>query len=102
MPGKHYASGDWRVNEGSEEEFVARWQTWLSESARSIPGFGTARLLRDAGDARHFISFSDWGDPGSRDMWRGSPSFAKGFAACRELCEDFQGADLSQVASVSA
>jgi heme-degrading monooxygenase HmoA len=100
MPGEHYASGNWRVKAGSEEEFMARWQTWLTESAKTVDGFGTARLLRDAGDAQHFLSFSDWADAGSRDRWKASPEFAKGMSSCRELCDDFQGADYSQVVSV--
>ena len=100
MPGEHYASGNWRVKEGSEQEFIARWQAWISASAGTVKGFGSARLLQDSGDARRFLSFSDWDDPGSRDGWKASPEFSKGLAACRELCEDFQGADFSQVVSV--
>jgi hypothetical protein len=34
MPGGHYASGNWRVKAGSEEEFIARWQALLTASAR--------------------------------------------------------------------
>jgi heme-degrading monooxygenase HmoA len=100
MAGEHYASGNWRVKEGSEEEFMARWRAWLSASASAVRGFGSARLLRDTDDPRHFVSFSDWEDPGSRNDWKASPEFAKGIAACRELCEEFPGSDLSEVASV--
>lgn len=100
MAGEHFASGNWRVKEGSEREFIARWQAWLSSSAAAATGFGTARLLQDPGDALHFMSFSDWESPESRESWKSSPEFAEGMAQCRELCDDFQGTDFSQVASV--
>jgi heme-degrading monooxygenase HmoA len=100
MEGEHYASGNWTVKAGSEDEFVARWRAFLSDSTKTAEGFGTARLLRDSDDRRHFLSFSEWADAGARDAWKSSPEFAKGLAACRELCDDFVGADYSQVASV--
>ena len=95
-----YASGDWRVKEGSEDEFIARWHAWLSDSTKAVQGFGSARLLRDAEDPRHFVSFSDWADGAARDAWKASPGFATGLAGCRELCDDFQGADYSEAAIV--
>ena len=100
MAGDFYASGNWRVKEGSREEFVARWGAWLTESAKTVEGFGSARLLQDADDPDHFVSFSDWADGGARDNWKAGPQFAKGFAACKELCEHFDGGDFSQVVSV--
>jgi heme-degrading monooxygenase HmoA len=99
MPGD-YASGNWRVKEGSEEEFIARWHAWLTESSKTVDGFGSAHLLQDADDPRHFLSFSNWNDGGARDGWKTGPVFAKGLAGCRELCDDFQGADYSEAASV--
>jgi heme-degrading monooxygenase HmoA len=100
MVGEHYASGNWTVKVGSEDEFVARWRAFLSDSTKTAGGFGTARLLRDSDDPRHFLSFSEWADAGARDAWKSSPEFAKGLAACRELCDDFAGADYSQAAIV--
>ena len=95
-----YASGNWRVKAGSEDEFIARWHAWLSESTKAVGGFGSARLLRDAEDPRHFVSFSEWTDAAARDAWKASPAFATGLAGCRELCDDFKGSDLSQAATV--
>jgi len=100
MPGENYASGNWRVKEGSEEEFIARWRAWITASTEMVNGFDSAKLLRDSDDARRFLSFSHWDDGESRDKWKTSPEFAKGLAACRELCDDFQGADFSGVVSV--
>ena len=99
MAGDQYASGNWHVQPGSEDEFIARWQAFITESAKTAGGFGSARLLRDGDDPRHFLSFSDWADAASRDAWKSSPGFAKGLAACRELCDDFVGSDYSQAAS---
>jgi heme-degrading monooxygenase HmoA len=95
-----YASGNWVVKAGSEDEFIARWHAWLSESTKPIEGFNSARLLRDAEDARHFVSFSEWANGGARDAWKSSEAFATGLAGCRELCDEFRGADYSESASV--
>jgi heme-degrading monooxygenase HmoA len=67
MAGQQYASGNWTVKAGSEDEFVARWIEFLSESTKTAEGFRTARLLRDSDDPRHFLSFSEWADAGARD-----------------------------------
>ena len=99
MTGQQYASGTWHVKEGSEDEFIERWRAFLNESAKTADGFGSARLLRDSDGPRHFLSFSDWADAGSREDWKSTPEFAKGLAACRELC-DLAGANYSEVASV--
>jgi heme-degrading monooxygenase HmoA len=100
MPGEHYASGNWRVKEGSEQEFIARWRAWITASTAIVKGFDSAKLLQDSDDARRFLSFSHWDAGESRDKWKTSPEFAGGLAACRELCDDFQGADFSEVVSV--
>ena len=77
MSGDQYASGNWHVQAGSEDEFIARWQAFITESAQTTPGFGSARLLRDADDPRHFLSFSDWADATSREAWKASPEFER-------------------------
>ena len=58
-----YATGNRHVRAGSEDGFAARWQAFIIESAKAAQGFGSARLLRDADDPRHFLSFSDWPTP---------------------------------------
>ena len=99
IAGDQYASGNWYVQAGSEDEFIARWQAFITESAKPAPGFGSARLLRDADDPRHFLSFSDRADAASRDAWKATPEFERGLTSCRELCDEFAGADSAQVAS---
>ena len=99
MADRHYASGNWQVRAGEEEEFISRWRDWIGKSTREVSGFGSASLIRDVADPRHFLSFSEWEDPGSRDAWKSSPDFSQGLASCRELCEDFRGGDYSEAVS---
>jgi heme-degrading monooxygenase HmoA len=99
MASEHFASGDWVVQEGSDEDFIERWGEWIGARTKSVPGFGAATLMRDDANPQHFVSFSSWDDASSRDTWKTSPEFAKGFAGCRELCEDFQGGDFDVVMS---
>jgi heme-degrading monooxygenase HmoA len=63
------------------------------------PRFRLGTALRDADDSRHFLSFSDWADAASRGAWKASPEFERGLTSCRELCDEFAGADSAQVAS---
>jgi heme-degrading monooxygenase HmoA len=99
MAREHYASGNWVVRAGDEADFIERWRDWIGTSTKSIPGFASATLMRHITNPRHFVSFSAWDDPTSRDVWKTSPAFAKGFAGCRELCEDFEGGDFETVVS---
>lgn len=100
MAREHYASGSWTVKAGQEEEFISRWRDWLQRSASDVEGFGSARLVRDLSNPRHFLSYSDWDTPEARDTWKQSPEFAEGFSSCRELCDDFYGGDYTQVVAV--
>jgi heme-degrading monooxygenase HmoA len=95
-----YASGNWIVNRGSEKEFIARWISFLEWTRASAPGLQSARLIQDADDSRHFISFASWDSAESMKTWRSQPEFARMLGACRELCDDFRGADYSLAAAV--
>ena len=100
MESEHYASGDWLVRQGSEEEFIAKWRDWLSRSSSGTAGFGWARLLRSNDEPRRFTSFSAWDDAGARDAWKQSPDFAEGFSTCRGLCDEFRGGDFTVVVQI--
>src|SRR5204863_2230708 len=52
---EHYASGNWHVQEGKEDEFITRWTQFLEWTREDHPALESARLIRDAGDLRHFI-----------------------------------------------
>ena len=83
-----YTSGDWHVRAGSEDAFVARWHEFLDYARTSAPGFGSARLFRDATDARHFVSLGEWQSEAAQANWRALPDFAAKFGACHALCEE--------------
>jgi heme-degrading monooxygenase HmoA len=96
---ENWASGNWRVKEGNEEEFVKRWKEWLGWSSQNIPGFVSATLVRSTQDARHFVSFSAWQDAASRDAWKSSSGFAEQFPMVKDLCDEFEGGDCELVAA---
>jgi heme-degrading monooxygenase HmoA len=97
---KTLVSGDWRVRKGSEDEFVQRWTEFLEWTKANVPGFIGARLIRDADEASHFISFAEWEDPDARQNWRGLPEFATKMGACRALCDEMRGANYDLAAAV--
>lgn len=99
---EHFASGNWRVKAGSEDEFIARWTEFLEWTRSNAPGFVTASLIRQNQDPRHFVSFAEWEDTASRDKWRSLPEFAEKLGACRALCDEFQGLDYSRAVHVTA
>lgn len=97
---EHFASGNWHVKKGNEEEFVERWKEFLQWTHDTQKSLVSANLIRDERDPSHFISFAEWGDSAARDAWRDEPGFAERFAACRALCEDFYGGDYGRAVSV--
>ena len=97
-----WASGQWQVREGQEQEFVERWAGWLTWTSENIPGFRSARLLRSNEDPRKYVSISDWDDDATRTAWKTSPGFREKFAAVRELCDAFVGGDYEVAVAVEA
>jgi heme-degrading monooxygenase HmoA len=98
----YYASGSWYVTGGSEEDFVSGWTEFLDWTRESAAGFRYARLIRDSGDPRHFISFAGWESAEGMDHWRSLPAFTDHLDRCRALCDDFRGSSYTLVASVRA
>jgi|SRR5215211_2487104 len=95
-----YASGNWRVSEGNEDQFVARWTEFLEWTRDSAKGFEEANLIRDAAHPLHFVSIARWADDASQQAWRELPEFGEKLGACRELCDDFQGGSFRRVVAV--
>jgi len=95
----HWASGQWAVRAGSEDEFVARWRDWLEWTSTNAPGFRSATLVRNEGDGTRFVSFSDWDDAETRAAWEGSDGFCERMAPLRELCDDVQTGNFRTAAS---
>jgi heme-degrading monooxygenase HmoA len=94
-----YASGNWNVKEGSEDEFITRWKEFLGWTRQTQPALFSANLIRDGQNPRHFLSFAEWGDADARSRWRQSPEFARKFDACRELCDDVYASDYEVTAA---
>jgi heme-degrading monooxygenase HmoA len=95
-----YTSGDWHVRAGSEDAFVSRWREFLEYARAEAPGFVWARLLRDANDARHFVSVGEWQSLAAQSTWRGLPDFAAKFGACHALCDEDRNSNYTQAAKV--
>jgi pimeloyl-ACP methyl ester carboxylesterase/quinol monooxygenase YgiN len=98
---EHFASADYRVKEGKEEQLVATFKEWFEWTRREYDAFGSAKLIRDANDARHFVSWSSWKDAASRDAWRASEGFTRRLESVRALCDEFRGANYSLAVAVA-
>lgn len=90
---KRFASGDWVVAEGKEDEFLQRWTEFLQWTKSEAPGMIEAHLLRDEQNPLHFLSLSEWSDEGSRNTWRAHPDFRSHLEAVRSLCDTFANSD---------
>jgi heme-degrading monooxygenase HmoA len=90
--GQPYTCGIWTVRDGTEEEFVTRWQA-LVGSAADLPGAQSFILIQDRQDPHRFISFGAWDSWETADGWRATEAFGSAMRACRELCEDFRPND---------
>jgi heme-degrading monooxygenase HmoA len=91
--GEVYASGNWHVMKGKEDEFIERWTEFLQAARKSEPGLVSASLIQETTDPSHFISESEWADEASREGWKKSAEFAKTLGAARALCDDFYSGD---------
>ena len=101
MEGEHYASGSWLVAAGNEDEFLARWRAFLEWTRDSMPGFRTARLIRDTDNPRHYISLAHWDSAEQRAAWKASPGFREKMGACRALCDDMSGSDYTEAVHIA-
>ena len=97
--GQPYSMGDWTVKDGHDEAFIAEWRSFAEWSMATAAGARSAKLLRDSGNRRHFISLGEWESPDAMSAWRGSEEFSERLGRCREHCEDFEAHDYSAAAS---
>ena len=95
-----FASGNWHVMQGREDEFIERWTVFLRWTRSTQPALIEARLIRNEGDPGHYISFAQWADAPARNAWKNSEGFMERFSACRALCDDFQGGDYQRIVTV--
>jgi heme-degrading monooxygenase HmoA len=87
--GQAYSSGNWLVQQGNEEDFIARWTTFAEWSLENAPGAEAIVLVQDSDNPRHFLSLGAWVDEEAISAWRQMPTFRELLGACRELCEEF-------------
>src|SRR5262245_36076834 len=97
---KQFASGDWVVADGKQDEFLQRWTEFLEWTRAEAPGLIEAHLLRDTQDPRHFVSFSGWPDEASRPQWRTHDGFQSHLDAARNLCASFSNSDFELATEV--
>jgi heme-degrading monooxygenase HmoA len=97
---QNYSGGDWHVRAGSADAFVARWTEFLEWTRASAPGLVSARLVRDANEPSHFISFAEWESLPSVTAWMELPDFDAKFDACSALCEQARGSHFTLTAVV--
>lgn len=88
---QNYSAGDWHVLAGNEDAFVARWTEFLEWARASVPGFLSARLVRDVGEPGHFISLAEWESLEAATAWMALPDFGAKFGACSALCDQARG-----------
>jgi heme-degrading monooxygenase HmoA len=97
---QNYSSGDWTVKEGSEQDFMSRWQEFLQWSRDNAQGLQHAYLLQDTVNPRHFVSLGLWDSPDFQERWRSMPGFREKLKACQDLCDTFSNSRYQQVVTV--
>jgi heme-degrading monooxygenase HmoA len=98
--GGRYTSGDWRVKEGNEQEFIDRWTEFVTWTKESSNGANEFFLIQQADVPQHFLSFGNWDDQSAVDAWRQTSDFAERLGRCRELCDEFKANDFVPVVHV--
>jgi quinol monooxygenase YgiN len=87
--GQSYSSGEWLVREGSEEEFIERWTTFIEWTLNDAPGAESFVLVRRMEDPRKFLSLGAWESQQAQEAWREMPKMQVMLGQCRALCDEF-------------
>jgi len=95
---KHYTSGDWHVREGSEDEFIKRWVSFVDWARQNAHGHFS--LIRENDAPRHFVSVGHFGSEEDVRAWTTSPEFQEAFQAVGDLCDSYHGGGYSLVTSL--
>jgi len=78
------------VREGSEEDFIERWNTFTQWSMNNAPGAESFVLVRSTDNPRRFLSLGAWENQEAQETWREMPKMQELLGQCRELCEEFE------------
>lgn len=94
-------TGVWTVDADKQEAFVEAWVAFAAW-ASSMPGAGTLRLGRDAGDPRRFVSLAPWESTDAVRAWKAGPEFRERMAQVLQHVDDFHPSELDVVATAAA
>jgi heme-degrading monooxygenase HmoA len=83
-----YTSGVWLAKPGEEDEFVAAWREFASW-AKTMPGCGALRLVRDVDQPSRFMSFAPWDSFDAQQAWKEGPEFRERIMQVRRHTDDF-------------
>ena len=97
--GQSYSSGEWLVREGSEEDFVERWTTFIEWTSNNAPGAESFVLVRSTEVPTRFLSLGAWENQDAQEAWRGMPRMRDLLSQCQELCEEFESHQYTLAAS---
>lgn len=83
-----YTNGIWQAKPGAESEFVVAWEEF-ARWAKTMPGCGTLRLVKDVEDGRRFMSFAPWESFEAQRSWKESPEFKDRMGRVQQHVEQF-------------
>ena len=89
MTGHSYSSGEWLVREGSEEEFIEKWITFIEGALNEAPGAVSFVLVRSTEEPSKFLSLGAWESQQAQERWREMPQMQVMLGRCRALCDEF-------------
>ena len=98
--GMPYASGQWTVKSGKNDEFVTQWTEFLTWSTTTFGEFADAVLLHDADDSQHYLSVGRWNSKEKMDAWRSDAGFQERIGKCIALCDEFKPFEYTVAAHV--
>ncbi|HEX5915631.1 MAG TPA: antibiotic biosynthesis monooxygenase family protein [Rubrobacter sp.] len=87
--GQSYSSGEWLVREGSEEEFIETWTTFIEWSLDNAPGAESFVLVRSTEEPRKFLSLGAWESQQAQERWREMPQMQVMLGQARALCDEY-------------
>src|SRR5262245_62107226 len=94
-----YTNGIWIVKKGHEDDFIAAWREFASW-ARTWPGSGTLRLVRDHYEPSRFMSFGAWESFEAQRAWKDDSEFQERMARVRQHVDDFTPSVFDDVTAV--
>jgi quinol monooxygenase YgiN len=96
-----YASSQWIVKPGHEDEFARIWQSTADQASLEFPAV-TFRLLRDAGNPRRFIAFTGpWRNAEQLSTARSAAPFRELVAASEPIIESSELSAFELVVEIS-